>query len=54
MIDFGGFLGIGSRRIVLDWSALHFSPPERSDQVTVDLTSRAGQGGARVSGVVSP
>jgi PRC-barrel domain protein len=38
VIDFGGFLGVGSRRIVLDWRALHFSPPARSDQVTVDLT----------------
>jgi hypothetical protein len=38
VIDFGGFLGVGSRRIVLDWRALHFSPPARSDQVTVDLS----------------
>ncbi len=24
VIDFGGFLGVGSRKIVVDWSALHF------------------------------
>ncbi len=44
VIDFGGFLGVGSRRIVLDWRALHFSPPERSDQVTVDLTREQVKG----------
>ena len=24
VIDFGGFLGVGSRKIVVDWDALHF------------------------------
>ena len=24
VIDFGGFLGVGSRKIAVDWSALHF------------------------------
>ncbi|HEV8465179.1 MAG TPA: PRC-barrel domain-containing protein [Pseudolabrys sp.] len=24
IIDFGGFLGVGSRKIAVDWSALHF------------------------------
>ncbi len=38
VIDFGGFLGVGSRKIVVDWSALHFSSSEGNDQVTVDLT----------------
>jgi len=27
VIDFGGFLGVGSRKIAVDWSALHFPPP---------------------------
>src|SRR5580704_13584802 len=26
IIDFGGFLGVGSRKIAVDWSALHFPP----------------------------
>lgn len=26
IIDFGGFLGVGSRRIAVDWKALHFVP----------------------------
>jgi hypothetical protein len=27
VIDFGGFLGVGSRKIAVDWGALHFPPP---------------------------
>jgi hypothetical protein len=27
IIDFGGFLGVGSRKIAVDWNALHFPPP---------------------------
>src|SRR5262249_8668202 len=26
IIDFGGFLGVGSRKIAVDWQALHFAP----------------------------
>ena len=36
VIDFGGFLGVGSRKIVVDWAAL---PADgKSDRLTVDLT----------------
>jgi PRC-barrel domain len=38
VIDFGGFLGVGSRKIAVDWNALHFSPGEKPGQVTLDLT----------------
>jgi hypothetical protein len=38
VIDFGGFLGVGSRKIVVDWNALHFSPRGQNARVTVDLT----------------
>ena len=39
VIDFGGFLGVGSRKIVVDWTALDFKHiAEKSDQVTLDLT----------------
>ena len=30
IIDFGGFLGVGSRKIAVAWQALHFVPPARS------------------------
>jgi hypothetical protein len=38
VIDFGGFLGVGSRKIVVDWSALHFTPGGKPDRITADLT----------------
>jgi hypothetical protein len=39
VIDFGGFLGVGSRKIVVDWSALHFGRvAEKSDSITLELT----------------
>ena len=39
VIDFGGFLGVGSRKIVVDWNALHFGRvANKGDSVTLDLT----------------
>lgn len=39
IIDFGGFLGVGSRRIVVDWSALRFwSVTNKSESITLDLS----------------
>jgi hypothetical protein len=39
VIDFGGFLGVGSRKIVVDWNALHFGRVnEKSDSITLELT----------------
>jgi hypothetical protein len=38
VIDFGGFLGVGSRKVAVDWSALHFSPADKPSEVTLDLT----------------
>jgi hypothetical protein len=39
IIDFGGFLGVGSRKIAVDWSALHFPPPGQPDaKITLELT----------------
>jgi hypothetical protein len=39
VIDFGGFLGVGSRKIVVDWSALHFGHvAKKGDSITLDLT----------------
>jgi hypothetical protein len=37
VIDFGGFLGVGSRKIAVDWNALHFAADGKADQVTLDL-----------------
>ncbi len=39
IIDFGGFLGVGSRKIAVDWNALHFPPPGKPGApITLDLT----------------
>lgn len=37
VIDFGGFLGVGSRKIAVDWRALRFSPDGKSSVVVSDL-----------------
>ena len=39
VIDFGGFLGVGSRKIVVDWSALHFGRvADKGESITLELT----------------
>jgi sporulation protein YlmC with PRC-barrel domain len=38
VIDFGGFLGVGNRRVAIDWNALRFAPTgSRYDRITLDL-----------------
>jgi hypothetical protein len=38
IIDFGGFLGVGSRKIAVDWSALHFPQPGKGGRIALELT----------------
>jgi PRC-barrel domain len=39
IIDFGGFLGVGSRKIAVDWNALHFPPPGKpGGRIALELT----------------
>jgi hypothetical protein len=39
VIDFGGFLGVGSRKIVVDWNALHFGRiANNGEAITLELT----------------
>ena len=37
VIDFGGFLGVGSRKIAVAWDALHFWPNDQAAPITIDL-----------------
>ena len=37
VIDFGGFMGVGSRKIAVQWSALHFAPGDAKHPVTLDM-----------------
>ena len=38
IIDFGGFLGIGTRKIAVDWHALNFAPAGKPGLITLELT----------------
>ncbi len=38
VIDFGGFLGVGSRKIAVDWNALRFPEGGKLDRITLELT----------------
>lgn len=38
VIDFGGFMGVGSRKIAVHWSALRFNPANNKHQVTLEMT----------------
>ena len=38
VLDFGGFMGVGNRRIVVHWSALHFEPAETTHRIVLSLT----------------
>jgi hypothetical protein len=39
IIDFGGFLGVGSRKIAVAWNALHFpSNDKKPERVALELT----------------
>ena len=38
IIDFGGFLGIGTRKIAVDWHALNFAPAGKPGSISLELT----------------
>ena len=38
VIDFGGFMGVGKRRIAVAWRALHFIPAAEQKAIRIDLT----------------
>lgn len=37
VIDFGGFLGVGTRKIAVDWRALHFPEKGGMDKLVAEL-----------------
>jgi PRC-barrel domain len=37
IIDFGGFLGVGTRKIAISWDSVHFAPAGPKEDVVVDL-----------------
>lgn len=38
VLDCGGFMGVGSRKVAVSWNTLHFAPTEQGGSVTTDLT----------------
>jgi hypothetical protein len=38
VIDFGGFMGVGARKIAVHWSVLHFMPGDPKRPITLTLT----------------
>ena len=38
VIDFGGFLGVGSRQVAVDWSDMTFPPTGSGGDLKLDLT----------------
>ena len=38
IIDFGGFLGVGTRKIAIDWRMLHFPPSDGMTKLIADLS----------------
>jgi hypothetical protein len=38
VIDFGGFMGVGARKVAVHWSALHFTPGNAKQPITLELT----------------
>ena len=38
VVDFGGFLGVGSRSVAVAWADLHFGPDGNTGAVTVDIS----------------
>jgi hypothetical protein len=39
VIDVGGFLGLGSRQVAVDWSSLHFEPADHDHPILLTLTA---------------
>ena len=37
IVDFGGFLGVGSRKIAVDWQLMKFRPADPAAQIVLDL-----------------
>jgi PRC-barrel domain len=54
VIDFGGFLGVGSRKIAVRWSALHFAPGDAKHPVTVELTPDQIKGAPEYKDIAKP
>jgi hypothetical protein len=39
VIDFGGFFGVGTRKIAVSWTNLNFAPASKAARISLDLTA---------------
>jgi hypothetical protein len=54
IIEFGGFLGVGNRRIAVDWSLLKFKPDDPDAPVLLDVPKQKLQGTPEYKGAERP
>jgi hypothetical protein len=54
VIDFGGFLGVGSRKIAIAWSLLHFELAKHDAPLLVDLSRAALQAAPEYKEAAAP
>jgi hypothetical protein len=54
IIDFGGFLGVGTRRIAVDWPLLHFTPGDKDKPLTLTVTREKLQSTPEYKGSSTP
>jgi hypothetical protein len=54
VIEFGGFLGVGNRRIAVDWSLLRFHPEDPDAPVVLDVPKSKLQGTPEYKGAARP
>lgn len=38
VIDFGGFMGVGNRKLAVHWSVLRFAPSDPKHKISVEMT----------------
>jgi hypothetical protein len=54
IIDFGGFLGVGTRRIAVDWPLLRFNPDARDKTLMLSVTREKLQSAPEYKDSTSP
>jgi len=54
VIEFGGFLGVGNRRIAVDWSLLHFDPDDQAKPLTLSVSRKKLQSAPEYKNSVQP
>ena len=54
VIEFGGFLGVGNRRIAVDWSLLRFNPDDQTRPLTLNVSRKKLQSAPEYKDSVQP